>query len=142
VRKIRIDLGVPIEFANGVVIKKDPDNQHHWAIGTIKYSAVDGTPEKEDGRLIIDLPLPDPTRRTRCLGVLWAIGSKSRKPRLPMTTPTTSSAAALALPGCVSAGAAANNALLGGVSTGWVLGRELVSFPGLLSQRGEIGSVN
>jgi hypothetical protein len=95
VRKIRIDLGVPIEFANGVAIKKDPDNHHHWAIGTIKYSAVDGTPEKEDGRLIIDLPLPDPTRRTRCLGVLWAIGSKSRKPRLPMTTPTTSSAAAI-----------------------------------------------
>ena len=52
VRKIRIDLGVPIEFANGVAIRKDPDNQHHWAIGTIKYSAVDGTPEKEDGRLI------------------------------------------------------------------------------------------
>jgi hypothetical protein len=52
VRKIRIDLGVPIEFANGVAIKKDPDNQHHWAIGTIKYSAVDGTPVKEDGRLI------------------------------------------------------------------------------------------
>jgi len=52
IRKIRIDLGIPIEFRKGILITKDvqPDSRHA-ALGTIAYSAVDGA-GVEDGALI------------------------------------------------------------------------------------------
>ena len=51
-RKIRIDLGIPIEFPNGVSIAKEiAAGSKHCAIGKIVYSAVDG-PGVEDGTLI------------------------------------------------------------------------------------------
>lgn len=53
VRKIRVDLGVPIEFADGVKIfarDKTPDGETgaYWALGRIKYSAVDTGAEDPD----------------------------------------------------------------------------------------------
>ena len=43
VRKIRIDLGIPIEFPNGVSIAKEiAAGSKHCALGQIVYSAVDG----------------------------------------------------------------------------------------------------
>jgi hypothetical protein len=56
VRKIRIDLGVPIEFPGGVEIGPATEKKRHWVIGRIRYSAVDGTAENEDGRLIYIKP--------------------------------------------------------------------------------------
>jgi hypothetical protein len=51
-RKIRIDLGIPIEFPNGVSITKEiTPGSKHCAAGRIVYSAVDG-PGVEDGTLI------------------------------------------------------------------------------------------
>ena len=42
-RKIRIDLGIPIEFPNGVSIAKEiTAGSKHCAVGRIVYSAVDG----------------------------------------------------------------------------------------------------
>jgi hypothetical protein len=51
-RKIQIDLGVPIEFQPPASFKPRPDkSDRHWFLGKVHYSAVDG-PEKEDGQLI------------------------------------------------------------------------------------------
>jgi hypothetical protein len=51
-RKIRIDLGIPIEFPNGVSIAKEiTAASKHCAVGRIVYSAVDGDGAK-DGTLI------------------------------------------------------------------------------------------
>jgi hypothetical protein len=52
VRKIRIDLGIPIEFPNGVSIAKEiAAGSKHCALGQIVYSAVDGQ-GVEPGHLI------------------------------------------------------------------------------------------
>jgi hypothetical protein len=52
IRKIRIDLGIPIEFRNGIPITQEiqPDSRH-IGLGKIVYSAVDGA-DVEDGDLI------------------------------------------------------------------------------------------
>jgi hypothetical protein len=51
-RKIRIDLGIPIEFSDGVPIAKEiTAASKHCAVGRIVYSAVDGDGVK-DGTLI------------------------------------------------------------------------------------------
>lgn len=52
IRKIRIDLGIPIEFPNGVAIDAAHARQgnRHAAVGAIRYSAVDG--DVEDGVLL------------------------------------------------------------------------------------------
>jgi hypothetical protein len=59
VRKIRVDLGIPIEFLDGVHIfarDKTPEGEKgsYWALGRIKYSAVDTGSEDEvtDGLLL------------------------------------------------------------------------------------------
>ncbi|GKT09193.1 patatin-like phospholipase family protein [Desulforhabdus sp. TSK] len=59
IRKIRIDLGVPIEFEQKILIysrhdKEPKENRKHCALGTIRYSAVDG--EGTDGILIYIKP--------------------------------------------------------------------------------------
>jgi hypothetical protein len=52
IRKVRIDMGIPIEFPYGVPITKEisPESRH-CAVGRIGYSIVDG-PGAEDGTLI------------------------------------------------------------------------------------------
>ncbi len=60
VRKIRIDLGVQVHFPC-VAIHGGKDaaakgRGMYWAIGRIRYSAVDGTPEEEDGLLLYIKP--------------------------------------------------------------------------------------
>jgi hypothetical protein len=52
IRKIRIDLGIPIEFPAGVAIDKAHagNGNRHGALGVIRYSAVDG--EIADGVLL------------------------------------------------------------------------------------------
>ncbi|MEP6733704.1 MAG: patatin-like phospholipase family protein, partial [bacterium] len=61
VRKIRVDLGIPIEFADGVKIyarESVPTGEtgSYWALGRIKYSAVDsGSDEKETDGLLLYL---------------------------------------------------------------------------------------
>jgi hypothetical protein len=61
VRKIRVDLGIPIEFLDGVHIfprDKTPDSEtgSYWALGRIKYSAVDtGSDDAETDGLLIYL---------------------------------------------------------------------------------------
>jgi len=59
VRKIRVDLGIPIEFVDGVHIfarDKCPEGEtgSYWALGRIKYSAVDtdGDDATTDGLLL------------------------------------------------------------------------------------------
>jgi hypothetical protein len=43
VRKIRIDMGIPIEFPDGISIGKQiTQESRHWAVGTIGYQDVDG----------------------------------------------------------------------------------------------------
>jgi hypothetical protein len=55
-RKIRIDLGIPIEFREGVSIAKEiTAGSKHCAVGRIAYSAVDG-PDVKDGTLIYIKP--------------------------------------------------------------------------------------
>jgi hypothetical protein len=62
VRKIRIDFGIPIEFAPPIYIytRSDDDARNkmgrNCAIGSIQYSAVDGTKVKDDGVLIYIKP--------------------------------------------------------------------------------------
>jgi len=52
IRKIRIDLGIPIEFRNGIPITKEIHaDSRHAALGKIAYSAVDGA-DVDDGTLI------------------------------------------------------------------------------------------
>ncbi|MBZ5531317.1 MAG: hypothetical protein LAO20_07795 [Acidobacteriia bacterium] len=51
-RKIQIDLGIPIEFRPLASFKPRPDkSDRHWFLGKVQYSAVDGT-AVEDGQLI------------------------------------------------------------------------------------------
>jgi hypothetical protein len=51
-RKIRIDLGIPIEFPDGLRIGEDHRGHLHFAVAQIKYSAIDGNPEEENGWLL------------------------------------------------------------------------------------------
>ncbi len=51
IRKIYVDMGVTIDFPNGIAISKiSSSSSRHAAIGSIKYSAVDG--DVDDGTLI------------------------------------------------------------------------------------------
>ncbi|MDT4898062.1 MAG: hypothetical protein QOH25_3139 [Acidobacteriota bacterium] len=55
IRKIRIDLGVPVEFKDGdFQLHTRPPHKlgKYCAIGTIRYSCVDNTPPDDDGVLI------------------------------------------------------------------------------------------
>ena len=59
IRKVRIDLGIPIEFTSMPIFKKDPKDTDtkkgmYWAIGKIRYSCIDG--EVEDGVLVYVKP--------------------------------------------------------------------------------------
>ncbi|HEX8560256.1 MAG TPA: patatin-like phospholipase family protein, partial [Pyrinomonadaceae bacterium] len=60
VRKIRIDLGVPIHFPCVPIYGQKEAGEKgrgaYWAIGRIRYSSVDGTPEEEDGLLLYIKP--------------------------------------------------------------------------------------
>lgn len=53
IRKIRIDLGIPIDFPNGLGLDAERvgKGNHHGAIGTIGYAAVDGK-DVEPGVLV------------------------------------------------------------------------------------------
>lgn len=58
IRKIRIDLGIPIEFFNMPIHAGWPDNQQkgmYWAIAKIRYSCIDGKNAK-DGLLLYIKP--------------------------------------------------------------------------------------
>ena len=51
-RKIYIDLGVPIDFGQPVSFKPLPEkSERHWFIGRVRYSSVDG-PGIMDGQLL------------------------------------------------------------------------------------------
>jgi hypothetical protein len=59
IRKVRIDLGVPIEFTAMPIFKMDPEDYGkkkgmYWAIGRIRYSCIDGN--VQDGLLIYIKP--------------------------------------------------------------------------------------
>jgi hypothetical protein len=62
IRKIRIDLGIPIEIEKGLSVFACSDDDaknktgKYCAIATIKYSAIDKTPAEEDGTLIYFKP--------------------------------------------------------------------------------------
>src|SRR6266851_1679514 len=58
IRKVRIDLGVPIEFSAPLSIYHRSEHRvgKYGAIGTIRYSCVDGTPEDRDGVLVYVKP--------------------------------------------------------------------------------------
>jgi len=52
IRKIYVDMGIVIEFPDGVAVSKTPSSKsRHSAVGTIRYSAVDGR-GASDGTLI------------------------------------------------------------------------------------------
>jgi hypothetical protein len=57
VRKIRIDLGVPIEFASVPIYAQSPATEKgmYWAVARIRYSCIDGTDVK-DGLLLYIKP--------------------------------------------------------------------------------------
>lgn len=61
IRKIRIDFGIPIDFEDRILIRpkslagKPEDDARYCAIGTIRYSAVDGQ-GAEDGTLVYVKP--------------------------------------------------------------------------------------
>ena len=57
IRKIRIDLGVPIDFWNVPIRSGWPhaDRGMYWAVGRIRYSCIDG-PETKDGLLLYVKP--------------------------------------------------------------------------------------
>jgi hypothetical protein len=55
IRKVRLDFGVPIEFPGGIEALRAGENgraRAHYAVGRIRYSAVDGSPPEQDGTLI------------------------------------------------------------------------------------------
>ena len=59
IRKIRIDMGIPIEFIGGVKIQSrrqwkeaGNDPNYHFAYARIRYRAIDTCPGAEDGHLI------------------------------------------------------------------------------------------
>ncbi len=54
IRKIRIDFGIPIEFDEPSGFRCDRDA--YCAVGTIRYSCVDGTPRAFDGKLVYIKP--------------------------------------------------------------------------------------
>jgi hypothetical protein len=66
IRKIRIDFGVPIEFADGIPIyprgpaESQPKDAKYWAVGRIRYSCVDTVGESKtpapDGILLYIKP--------------------------------------------------------------------------------------
>ena len=59
VRKIRVDLGIPIEFATMPIYKRserDGDHGRYCALGRIRYSAIDG-PDAPDGILVYLKPV-------------------------------------------------------------------------------------
>jgi Patatin-like phospholipase len=52
IRKIYVDMGIPVEFPDGIAIRKNPSPEsRHVAIGRVRYSAVDG-PGAPDGTII------------------------------------------------------------------------------------------
>ncbi|HKE55955.1 MAG TPA: patatin-like phospholipase family protein, partial [Pyrinomonadaceae bacterium] len=58
IRKVRIDLGVPIEFTALPIFSGSPDGGSkgsYWAIGKIRYSCIDG-PNADDGLLLYIKP--------------------------------------------------------------------------------------
>jgi hypothetical protein len=56
VRKIRIDLGVPIDFTKGIKIGEAHKPSYHWAVATIRYSQIDHTDPGSDGHLLYIKP--------------------------------------------------------------------------------------
>jgi hypothetical protein len=56
VRKIRIDLGVPIDFWDVDIYPKAPPAERgrgvYWALGRVRYTSVDKSPEARDGVLL------------------------------------------------------------------------------------------
>jgi hypothetical protein len=62
VRKIRVDLGVPIEFPDGINIYSREEGPHvngtYWTVGRVKYSAIDDGPDKAlvDGVIVYIKP--------------------------------------------------------------------------------------
>jgi hypothetical protein len=52
VRKIRIDLGIPVEFRNGINIGGAGQLPQHCAVARVLYSAIDGTDPENDGWLM------------------------------------------------------------------------------------------
>lgn len=60
IRKVRIDLGVPIEFTSMPIFSPDPADPEkkkgmYWAIGRIRYSCIDG--KVQDGLLVYIKPV-------------------------------------------------------------------------------------
>ena len=60
VRKIRIDLGVPIEFTSVPIYAESPPPEKgkgmYWAIGKIRYTCIDRGPNVQDGVLLYIKP--------------------------------------------------------------------------------------
>jgi hypothetical protein len=61
VRKVRIDLGVSIDFTAPPAMStrhagRNVPGGHHCALAVIKYSAIDGTPAEDDGLLLYVKP--------------------------------------------------------------------------------------
>jgi hypothetical protein len=58
IRKIRIDLGIPIAFGPFPITSRAKATQQgsYWARARIRYSTVDGTPEDSDGLLLYIKP--------------------------------------------------------------------------------------
>jgi len=56
IRKIRIDLGVPIEMEPMKIRSRDKSSEAYCAVGRIQYSAVDGTDPAADGWLVYVKP--------------------------------------------------------------------------------------
>ena len=54
IRRIRIDFGIPIEFPSGVHIAPPNAGAARWAVGTIRYSAVD--PAAQNGVILYVKP--------------------------------------------------------------------------------------
>jgi hypothetical protein len=54
VRKIRIDLGIPIEFSSIPIYARAPDTGKgsYWALGKIRYTCMDKDPNAQDGVLL------------------------------------------------------------------------------------------
>jgi hypothetical protein len=59
VRKIRIDLGVPIEFPYVPILATSPEGESqgmYWALGKIRYTCIDKGPNANDGVLLYIKP--------------------------------------------------------------------------------------
>ena len=58
IRKVRIDLGIPIEFTAMPIFRSEPGETRkgmYWAVGKIRYSCIDG-PKVKDGLLLYIKP--------------------------------------------------------------------------------------